>query len=208
MTSRLNPGESATVIGTDPLRLRQTPSTSGGQLAIVNVGAQVVILNGPECDPNGFAWWNVTYRSNSGWIAEGFGEEYWLEPIIPPTTNPTAAALLTLTAPVSTVPPRTTQPDAAATSSTVITCPGFLPSRLVIGGMGYVTPGDPNNVRDVPSASGALLEQIPSEGVFTVLEGPICDANGRAWWRVDYNGLVGWTVEGQGSDYYVEPILG
>jgi hypothetical protein len=53
-----------------------------------------------------------------------------------------------------------------------------------------------------------LIGQIPSGGVFSVLEGPICDANGRAWWRVDYNGLLGWTVEGQGSEYYVEPILG
>lgn len=78
--------------------------------------------------------------------------------------------------------------------------------RLVIGGKGRVLPGNANNVRDQPSTEGNRIGQIPGEAEFLVLEGPICDAQGRAWWQVDYSGLVGWTVGGQGSSHYVEPV--
>jgi hypothetical protein len=46
--------------------------------------------------------------------------------------------------------------------------------------------------------------RIPGEDGFVVLEGPVC-AEGYAWWRVDYNGTLGWTVEGTGEEYWVEP---
>ena len=83
-------------------------------------------------------------------------------------------------------------------------CPGFLPSRLVIGQQGRVTPGDPNNVRDAPTSSGERTGQIPGSGVFMILDGPIC-ADGFAWWQVEYDGLIGWTVEGSGETYWLEP---
>lgn len=85
------------------------------------------------------------------------------------------------------------------------TCPGAPAPRLVVGEQGRVLPGQANNVRDLPSTSGGRVGQIPSEGVFAVLEGPTC-ADGFNWWRVDYDGMVGWTVEGQGEEYWVEPL--
>src|SRR5690606_19339913 len=90
------------------------------------------------------------------------------------------------------------QPSAPAS------CPGLLPSRLTVGLLGRVTPGGPNNVRATASAQAQQLGQIPGEGVFTVLSGPQC-VEGMAWWEVDYNGLRGWTAEGQGSTYWLEP---
>ena len=69
--------------------------------------------------------------------------------------------------------------------------------RLVLTEQARVTPGDPNRVRDFPSPDGALLESIPGEGEFTVINGPVCSA-GFYWWFVDYNGQMGWTVEGNG----------
>jgi WD40 repeat protein len=84
-------------------------------------------------------------------------------------------------------------------------CAGFLPSRLVIGQQGRVLPGEANNVRTEPSRDAALVGQIPGGAVFTVLDGPICGTN-TAWWQVDYQGLVGWTVEGIEFDYFVEPV--
>ncbi len=72
--------------------------------------------------------------------------------------------------------------------------------------MGRVTPGLPNNLRSQPSINGPLIGQIPGGAVFTVLAGPLCDPAGIAWWQVNYNGLVGWTGEGQGTAYGVEPV--
>jgi hypothetical protein len=85
-------------------------------------------------------------------------------------------------------------------------CPGALPSRLVVGQVARVMPGPANNVRDRAARQGALLGQVPADAVFTVLEGPVC-ADGFAWWRINYLYAVeGWTVEGTGSEYFLEPI--
>lgn len=88
------------------------------------------------------------------------------------------------------------------------TCPDSLPTRLIVGDYARVLPGSANNVRDTPSTSGAKVGEIPGEGVFEVLEGPVC-AEGYTWYRVQYedvNGsaLIGWTVETFGDDYAVE----
>jgi hypothetical protein len=203
LTSRLAAGEQARVlVGGVPNRLRDQPSVSGIQLALMPPGAIFDVLEGPECDPDGLAWWRVSYRNTVGWTVEGQAGEYFTEPLIdsetPTTTPPTPSRT-----PFSTNTPRVTAP--AATQAGV-TCPGFMPSRLVVGGQGRVTPGEPNNVRDVPSAGGRLVGQIDGGESFDVLEGPECDPDGRAWWRVQYGDIAGWTPEGQGNLYFVEPV--
>ncbi len=82
-------------------------------------------------------------------------------------------------------------------------CPGALPSRLVISGQGRVLPNGPNRVRIAPA--GAVIGKIPEGQTFSVLAGPRCTSNHIAWWKVNYSGLVGWTPEGQGIDYWLEP---
>lgn len=86
-----------------------------------------------------------------------------------------------------------------------VTCPGFLPSRLTVGQPGRVTPGDANNLRSQPDTNSAKIGQIPGGQSFTVLAGPQCAQN-MAWWQVNYNGVVGWTPEGQGTVYWLEPV--
>lgn len=81
-------------------------------------------------------------------------------------------------------------------------CP--LPPQLTIGERGVVTPGQSNNVRDQPSRSGQRVGEIPSGGMFDVLDGPAC-ADGFNWWQVDYDGLIGWTVEGLDGEYWITP---
>lgn len=82
-------------------------------------------------------------------------------------------------------------------------CPDAPIPQLVINGQGRVTPGNANNIRDIPARSGAKIGEIPAGEIFNVLEGPTC-ADGLNWWLVSYEDLTGWTVEGQGTDYWVE----
>ncbi|MBX3064990.1 MAG: protein kinase [Anaerolineae bacterium] len=85
------------------------------------------------------------------------------------------------------------------------TCPGFRQSRLAVGMTGRVTAGRPNRLRSSPSLSSTQVGTIPGGGEFIVINGPIC-ADGYAWWQVNYNGEIGWTVEGQGTEYFTEPV--
>ena len=86
---------------------------------------------------------------------------------------------------------------------------GYLPPRLTVGEQAQVGVGGvPNNVRELPGSSSRLLGEIPSEGVFTVVDGPTCSTLDKVvWWKVDYNGLVGWTAESKDGEYYVDPIV-
>lgn len=84
-------------------------------------------------------------------------------------------------------------------------CPTAPTPQLIIGQQGNVTPGPPNNVRDLPSRDGVLIGEIPGASVFVVLDGPVCDGE-IYWWQVDYEGLIGWTAEGKNDTYWVVPI--
>jgi hypothetical protein len=89
----------------------------------------------------------------------------------------------------------------------VVTCGGPLPSRMINGDYGRVTPGLPNVVRSSPgtaAGSSTVIGSIPPYGTFTIIGGPQC-ATGMIWWQVNYNGLVGWTAEGQNGVYWLDP---
>lgn len=84
-------------------------------------------------------------------------------------------------------------------------CPGAAPTRLAIGSLARVIPGGgPNRLRSEASAQSAQIGLIAEGDVVTVLYGPICDRD-VVWWQVDYNGVVGWTAEGQGGTYFLDP---
>ena len=84
-------------------------------------------------------------------------------------------------------------------------CPGAPPPRLSVGGRGRVTPGLPNKMRSAPSTGAPQVGSIPGEAVFTVVGGPQC-ADGYLWWQVNYEGVTGWTANGAGGEYWVEPV--
>lgn len=204
LTSRLMAGEQAQVLPGDlPNRIRSQPNPDAAQLGTIPPEAVFAVIEGPECDDEGRAWWRVAYQNIIGWTVEGQGDTYAVEPLIG-TLVPDFDILLTSLAPTATLTPL--PPTSTGPTPTPTTCAGFMVSRLSVGGIGRVLPGDANNVRDASDASGALLGQIPGEATFIVLAGPVCDPAGRAWWQVDYDGMVGWTVEGQGDTYYVEPV--
>jgi hypothetical protein len=81
-------------------------------------------------------------------------------------------------------------------------CPGAPPLRLWVGAMGRVTPGLSNLIRD---DNGRQIGSIPAGGTFEVIDGPTC-RDGYAWWKVKYQGTIGWTAEGKPGDYWLEPV--
>lgn len=87
---------------------------------------------------------------------------------------------------------------------TPVTCAGFQPSRISVGRYARVTPGDPNRLRSAASTGAIVLGLIPGGARMDVIGGPICAEN-AAWWQVNYRGIIGWTMEGQGGVYWLEP---
>jgi len=82
------------------------------------------------------------------------------------------------------------------------------PARLTPSTYARVTtyPNLPNRIRTDASYYSAVIGQIPAGATFEVLSGPTCDGRSH-WWRVNYQGVIGWTVEGDGGyTYYLEPI--
>jgi uncharacterized protein YraI len=110
-------------------------------------------------------------------------------------------------APAATAAPSTggttTGGQTGGTSDTTA-CQGLPAPQLTAGGQGQVTPGLPNKVRSEAGSGAAQVGAIPGEGVFQVIGGPTC-ADGLWWWQVNYNGLMGWTANGDSAEYWVQP---
>lgn len=104
--SRLYPGAIVRVIADEPLRIRDKASTSGEQIGQVSHGQILALLEVQTVCRDGHMWWrvrNILSDSNmgglplDGYISEGYGGEYWLEPVYPPaiTSIPLARAAIT-----------------------------------------------------------------------------------------------------------------
>lgn len=174
---RLTTGILGRVTPGDPNTLRMQPAANSSAIGQIPAGQTFVVLNGPQCGPEGWSWWRVNYNGIVGWTAEGSGSVYWLEPYVGLPTPPAACNLT---------------------------------PRLRPGDLGRVTPGESNALRSLPQTGPAstILGYIPAYAQFRVLEGPVCDPQGRYWFRVEYSGMVGWTPEGEGTTYWLEPVPG
>jgi hypothetical protein len=135
-------------------------------------------------------------------------------------TTPTAVPPATAT-PQATVPAGITViPGATATATligsassgslggtapTEVTC--ALPPRLTKGGSGRVTPGDPNWLHASSSRDSTKTGELAGESVFTVVDGPVCDAaSGMNYWMISAGTITAWTSEGRDGEYWLEPI--
>lgn len=85
-------------------------------------------------------------------------------------------------------------------------CAGSLPPRLTVGQQAQVTPGAANRVRAEPSLDAEQIGEIPGGERFTIVAGYTC-ADGFTWWQVDYNGVIGWTVESGNNTYWTTPYF-
>lgn len=123
----------------------------------------------------------------------------------PPLTN--LNFVVTPTVPLLQINPQVIRPLATPVPNNnafVAACAGAPTARLSVGAAGRVTAGMSNRLRAQPGTGGAILALIPGGGMFVVLSGPTC-ADGYNWWQVNYNGVIGWTAEGSGADYFLEP---
>ncbi len=91
---------------------------------------------------------------------------------------------------------------------TAAVCPGFMPSRMILPGSGYVlSPVGDQNLFAEPGTASAVIGVVPAGAHFELITGPACAEN-TAWWQVNYNGVVGWLMEGLGDTYFLIPPVG
>ncbi len=91
-------------------------------------------------------------------------------------------------------------------------CPGVdIVPRLILHERGRVRDEEndtPLRLRSAPDTTNAknILTQIPVNGVFLVLNGPLCGQT-YLWYFVRYRDRMGWIAEGQDDIYFTEPYL-
>ncbi len=79
--------------------------------------------------------------------------------------------------------------------------------RLQVNGQAKLVDVSPNRVRSAPQKGDNIISQLAHGTVVKVVEGPVC-ADGLVFWRVEsetISGGIGWTAEGDGSEYWLEP---
>jgi hypothetical protein len=65
----------------------------------------------------------------------------------------------------------------------------------------------PNRVRSRPSRDAEVVGQLDPGTTVRLIEGPVC-ADGLVLWRVQHASIpggTGWTAEGNGQEYWLEP---
>ena len=80
---RLMVGERGEVApGVDRLWLRALPAVGTGEVRLLYTGNQFEVIGGPSCN-GGYHWWRVQMDTGeTGWVAEGIWETYYLRPVI------------------------------------------------------------------------------------------------------------------------------
>jgi Tol biopolymer transport system component len=82
-------------------------------------------------------------------------------------------------------------------------------TRLAIGEYAAVAGQNdtPNRVRSGPSLGDGVITQVYPGTPLQLMEGPVC-ADGLIFWKVEHKSIPsgsGWTAEGDGSEYWLEP---
>lgn len=79
-------GERGRVTETDDgetLNLRSGPGIEYSILEQIEPLQTFFVLDGPQCDNDGdYTWFQIDYKGQMGWIAEGDEEQYYAEPFL------------------------------------------------------------------------------------------------------------------------------
>jgi uncharacterized protein YgiM (DUF1202 family) len=173
-------GAAITVTNASRLNVRNAPNAFTGQVLTRISRGDTFPIVGRNSDSS---WWQINVNGTVGWINARY-------------VTAVNAQNVPVTSTVTNTPGGAPQ---------VVQCPGFLPSRLAAGRLARVIPGQSNNFRSQPTLGNNVIGQIPGGATFTVVSGPQCASN-IAWWQVNFNGVVGWTAEGSGNEYWLELV--
>lgn len=153
------------------LRIRTAASLDADTLAVMPEGAAVNVLAGDIYSADGSAWYNVEFEGIVGYsMASYLGDS--------PVTQVEQIPADPVAEPVVTTPVN----DSAL-------WPG---ARALVSGTG----GGGINLRYEAGYSGGVVTVIPEGAVIVVLDGPIWDGSGSAWYMVEYNSMTGWAHGG------------
>lgn len=80
--TRLTTGMTATASGDSIVNIRSGAGAADTQVVwAVAAGDEFEVTGLPQCGDAGLRWYPVEIDAYSGWIAEGQGEDYWIEPL-------------------------------------------------------------------------------------------------------------------------------
>jgi hypothetical protein len=104
-----------------------------------------------------------------------------------------------------------TRPIVSVYAQDTSLCPSAddLPPQLAVGLWGRVASGLAHNIREDATLKAAIINRVPDNDIFRVLDGPHC-SDGYVWWQVDYTGQTGWMAEGDATTekYWLAPLAG
>lgn len=84
LPSRVTVGTTAQtteIEGIANFNMRETARLTAAVLRVLPSNTPFTVTGGPECS-SGFTWWHITLADGvSGWLAEGFEEDYYIAPI-------------------------------------------------------------------------------------------------------------------------------
>ncbi|MEQ8676936.1 MAG: hypothetical protein RLP44_26325 [Aggregatilineales bacterium] len=163
---------------------------------------QFTVTDGPVCAGPHY-WWEVDFNGITGWVTEGLGSTYWVEPV--GATTPVATATATTSAPTATPASPIVATAVVATPAPVTGCPGAPEPRLTVGGQGGVAQVFSTLRADIGSNTALAIMYRANNAVFSVVSGPVCSGP-YYWWEVTFDGMTGWVTEGTGATYWLEPV--
>jgi len=80
--TRLTTNMTATVTGDRVVNIRDGAGADNTEIVwAVAAGDEFVVTGLPQCGPAGLRWYPARIEQKLGWIAEGQGEFYWIEPV-------------------------------------------------------------------------------------------------------------------------------
>ena len=151
------------------LWLRDEPGFAGAVIGLIPDGGAVALL-GTATHVDGIDWSLLRYGGITGWSAAGYLNGT-------PAGQGGGSPVATTTAPVA----------AAQTGGDLL-----VGERAIING----TDGQDVRIRDGIGVDAPIFSFVPEGSIVLIVNGPLWDGSGTAWYGIDYDGIQGWVFGG------------